>query len=100
MICGIASIKATFGVDLHTANLHWFEFCYMMASVGKDTSLSNAMEVRDYSTKDLKGAERAKVIKAKRALTPPVDLTEAEKRRDDNFKREMENLVKVRNNNG
>lgn len=93
-----ASFMATYGIDLHTAKLHWFEFCYLLASVGKDTSLRDAMEVRDYNTKDLKGAERAKVVRAKRALTPPREVTEEEKKFRDDFTAQMEDIAKVRNN--
>ena len=91
-----ASFKATYGIDLHTANMHWFEFCYLLASVGKDTSLRDAMEVRDYNTKDLKGADRAKVIRAKRALTPPVEETEEDKAFKDAFAAQMENIARVK----
>ena len=90
-----ASFKATFGIDLHTAKMHWFEFCNLMASVGKGTSLTNAMEVRSFSTKDLKGTERAKIVKAKMALTPPVQKTEEEKAEEATLKKEMDNLMRA-----
>ena len=95
-----ASFKATYGIDLHTANLHWFEFCYLMASIGKDTSLGKAMEVRNYSIKGLKGEERAKVTKAKIALTPPKQKTEAEKAEESALKNEMEDLMRTVMGNG
>ena len=88
-----ASFKATFGIDLHTAKMHWFEFCNLMASLGRETSLSNAMEIRKFSTKGLKGEERARVVQAKMALTPPVEKTEEEKEEESALKNEMENLV-------
>ena len=95
-----ASFKATFGIDLHTANLHWFEFCNMMASVGKDTSLGNAMEIRNFSIKGVKGEERAKVTKAKMSLTPPRKQSEAEKADERALKDDMENLMKAVKSNG
>ena len=90
-----ASIKASFGIDLHTANLHWFEFCNLVASVGKDTSLGNAMEIRNYSLKGVKGEERARVTKAKMALTPPKQKTEAEKEDEKALTADMENLMRT-----
>lgn len=88
-----ASFKATYGIDLHTAKMHWFEFCNLLASLGKETSLSNAMEIRKYPIKGLKGEERAKVVKAKIALTPPVEKTEEEKEEEDALRNQMENLM-------
>ena len=88
-----ASVKSTFGIDLHTANMHWFEFCYLVASVGKDTSLGQAMEVRNYSVKGIKGEERAKVVRAKMALTPPVQKTEQEKEEEAALKADMDKLM-------
>lgn len=90
-----ASFKATFGIDLHTANLHWFEFCNLMASIGNDTSLGKAMEVRNFSIKGVKGEERAKVVKAKIALTPPKKKREAEKEEENTLKGEMEDLMRT-----
>jgi len=88
-----ASFRATYGIDLHTANMHWFEFCNLLASLGKETSFSNAMEIRRFSTKGLKGEERAKVAKAKMALTPPIQKTEEEKKEENALKQEMDNLM-------
>lgn len=90
-----ASFKATFGIDLHTANLHWFEFCNLMASLGKDTALSKAMEVRTYDLKGVKGKERAKVTKAKIQLTPPRQQTEEEKEEENALKSEMDDLMRT-----
>lgn len=90
-----SSFKASYDIDLHTANLHWFEFCNLMASVGKDTSLGKAMEVRNFSIKGIKGEERAKVVKAKMALTPPKQKTEAEKEEENALKNDMESLMRT-----
>ena len=90
-----ASFKATFGIDLHTASLHWFEFCNLMSSVGKDTSLGKAMEIRNYSLKGVKGEERAKVTKAKIALTPPKQKTEDEKEEENALRSDMEDLMRT-----
>ena len=95
-----ASFRATYGIDLHTANMHWFEFCNLMASVGKDTSLGQAMEVRNYPLKGTKGEERAKVVKAKMALTPPAQKSEAEREEETILKSEMEDLVRAVTANG
>lgn len=95
-----ASFKATYGIDLHTAKMHWFEFCNLLASLGKETSLSNAMEIRKFSTKGLKGEDRAKVAKAKLALTPPVVKTEEEKEEENALKNDMENLMRAVTANG
>lgn len=90
-----ASFKATYGIDLHTANMHWFEFCDLMASVSNDTALGKAMEVRNFSVKGIKGEERAKVVKAKMALTPPKQKTEDEKEEENALKGEMEDLMRT-----
>jgi len=90
-----SSFKATYGIDLHTANMHWFEFCNLMSSLGKETALSNAMEIRKFSTKGLKGEDRAKVAKAKMVLTPPVQKTEEEKEEEAALKNEMDDLMRA-----
>ena len=90
-----ASFKASYGIDLHTVNMHWFEFCNLMASVGNDTSLGKAMEVRNFSIRGIKGEERAKVVKAKMALTPPKQKTEAEKEEEKSLKSEMDELMRT-----
>ena len=92
-----ASFKSSFGIDLHTANLHWFEFCNLLSSIGNDTSLGKAMEVRNFSIKGIKGEERAKVVKAKMTLTPPKQMTEAEKEEEGVLKSEMEDLMRAVN---
>lgn len=92
-----ASFKATFGIDLYRDKLHWFEFCYLLSSCGEDTSIREAMKIRDYSTKDLKGAERQKLIEAKRALKPPEKESEAERERNDDFKRQMQQIGAMQN---
>lgn len=93
-----ASFKATFGIDLHTANMHWFEFCYLLSCLGKDTSVGAAMEIRDYPLKDLKGEERKRIIDAKRTLTPPVERSEDEKEQDNSFADEMRRIGEAQTN--
>lgn len=88
-----ASVKATYGIDLHTTNMHWFEFCHLLSSIGKDTALANAVDVRNHPVKGTKGEERARIVKAKLTLTPPVEKTDAEKAQEESLKRDMENLM-------
>lgn len=87
-----ASFKATFGIDLNNAKIHWFEFCNLISCIGEDTSLRSAMEIRQRSTKDLKGTDRAKLIAAKKALKPPEKISEQQKEEEAAFKERMQKI--------
>lgn len=95
-----ASFKATFGIDLYREKMHWFEFCHLLSCCGEDTSISNAMKIRQYSTKGLKGEELSKLAAAKRALQPPERLSEQQKEQDNDFISQMKQIGEVQHGTG
>lgn len=80
-----SSFRQTYGIDLTCEDMHWFKFIAMMGSLDKDSALSQAIEIRNYDTKDLKGKAKLEMIKMKKSLTPPVKLTDDEQQRLDEF---------------
>jgi hypothetical protein len=80
-----SSFLQTYGIDLTTADIHWFKFIAMMGSLNKDSALSQAIEIRNYDTKDLKGKAKLDMIKMKKSLTPPVELSDEEQQRIEEF---------------
>ena len=80
-----SSFQQTYNIDLTTADIHWFKFIAMLGSLNKDSSFSQAVEIRQYDMKDLKGKARADMQKMKQNLTPPVEYTDEEQKKLDEF---------------
>ncbi|MBO4543876.1 MAG: hypothetical protein J5725_11940 [Bacteroidales bacterium] len=74
-----SSFMATYGIDLSKEDMHWFKFISMLGSLGENTALSKAIEIRGYDLKDLKGKAKQDMINLKHSLTPPVEYTDEEK---------------------
>lgn len=71
------AFRRTFGVDLNTAKLHWFEFRAMLADLGECAFT----KVLEYRTKDLSGMspkQRSSYAKLKRKYAIPRKLSEEE----------------------
>lgn len=81
----MASFRKTFGMELHKARLHWFEFMAMLDSVDEDSSLSNAIQVRGTDTSGMKGRQKSNYDRMKKNLTPPVHYSEEEQEAIDAF---------------
>lgn len=75
----MSSFMATYGIDLSKEDMHWFKFLAMIGSLGEDTSLSKAIEIRNHDLKDLKGKAKQDMINLKHSLTPPVEYSDEEK---------------------
>ena len=80
-----ASFRQTFGVELHKARLHWFEFCAMLDSVDESSSLSNAIQIRSTDTGKMQPQERARYERLKRNLSPPPIYSQEEQELIDDF---------------
>lgn len=80
-----ASIRKTYGIELHRMNLHWFEFMSMLDCLDEDSSLSNAIQLRGTNTAKMKGKQKQQVERAKKLLTPPVQYSKEEQDAIDDF---------------
>lgn len=74
-----SSFMVSYGIDLTKDKLHWFKFTALMGSLTKDCSFSQAVQIRDYDLKDLKGKARTDMIRLQRDLTPQAGYTDDEK---------------------
>ena len=82
-----SSFQATYDIDLTKEDLHWFKFIAMLGSINDDSSLSKAIEIRTYDIKDLKGKAKQDMINLKHSLTPPVEYTDEEQAKIDEFEK-------------
>ena len=74
-----ASFRKSFGIELHWATLHWFEFMSLLDCVDEDSSLSHAIQLRGTDTSQMKGKQRRQIERAKRMVTPPRTYTAEER---------------------
>lgn len=81
----MASFRQTYGIELHKAKLHWFEFRAMLESLDEDSALSHATQIRGTDTSQMKGKQKSNFERMKRQLTPPVHYTEEERQVIDDF---------------
>lgn len=91
----MASFRQTYGLELHKAKLHWFEFRAMLESLNEDSALSHAIQARGTDTSKMKGKQRSNFERLKRQLTPPVRYTEEEQRVMDDFWAQFEKKEKT-----
>lgn len=61
----------------------------MIGSLDKDCSFNKAIEIRDYDIKNLKGKNRSDMQKMKTNLTPPVEMTDEEQQKLDEFNAQL-----------
>lgn len=80
-----ASFRKSFGIELHRANLHWFEFMSLLDCVDEDSSLASAIQLRGTDTSQMKGRQRAQLERAKRLITPPRRYSAEEQEAIDEF---------------
>ena len=75
----MASFSAAYGVDLGTADMHWWTFRALMQCLPEDTALARLMYIRTADLSDLPDGERRRLgkIRAKFAVKrPKKTLTE------------------------
>jgi len=66
-------------LDLVEINyLHWYKFLMMFSNLSKDTSFGRKVELRTMDLKDFKGKDKAKLMKAQKAIQIPVKLSTVE----------------------
>jgi len=97
----MAAFKQTHGIDLDTANMHWWKFMTLFMDMGSDTTFSNLVSLR-------KRVKTGKASKEERAMAreiadifdlPEIDNRTLEERELDNefverFKRGKESRGK------
>ena len=77
-----SSFLQCYGIDLtETRFMHWYKFLMLFQTLGKDCPLNRKIEIRTMDTKDLKGKDRARILKAKEEVKIPVRLTDEEIRK-------------------
>ena len=82
-----SSFQSTYNIDLTKEDMHWFKFVAMLGSVNEDSALSKAIEIRNYDMKDLKGKARQDMVNLKHSLTPPIEYTDEEQAKIDEFEK-------------
>lgn len=80
-----SSFQATYGIDLSKEDLHWFKFIAMIGSLDEKCALNNAIQIRQFDLKDLKGKARQDMVNLKHDLTPPVEYTDEEQEKIKEF---------------
>ena len=74
-----SSFMQDYSIDLtETGFMHWYKFLMLFQTLSKDCPLNRKIELRTMDTKDLKGKDRARILKAKEEVKIPVKLTEDE----------------------
>jgi len=58
--------------------LHWYKFLIMFSNLSKDTPFQRKMELRTMDLKDFKGKDRARMMKAQKAVQIPLKLSTEE----------------------
>ena len=72
-----SSFMQDYGIDLtETGFMHWYKFLMLFQTLSKDCPFNRKIELRTMDIKDLKGKDRAKILKAKEEVKIPVKLTE------------------------
>lgn len=69
----------TYGVDLTTANMHFFKFMFMLADLDSDCSHSKVVDIRQTNLRDMDKKQRAAYIKLKKIYAIPTELDEEAK---------------------
>ncbi|MDO4174556.1 MAG: Gp15 family bacteriophage protein [Eubacteriales bacterium] len=66
-----SSFRQCYGICLHTAQLHWWEFCELLDGLPAKCSFSDRVQLRDTDTKGMKSKDRRKVEEQKRRWRLP-----------------------------
>lgn len=78
-----AFMKA-YGINLNQVNMHWFEFCALMADLN-DTAFSKVIYYRSVDVSDMKGKQLATYTRIKEKLKLPVKYTSEEREAIEKF---------------
>jgi hypothetical protein len=80
------SFMSDYRIDLDEAKMHWWKFCNLLQGLTDDCILNRIRDIRNYdisSVKDVKARE--KVIRAKRSVALPDNLTDEDESILDDF---------------
>lgn len=78
------AFKKTFGVDLNTARLHWFEFCAMLQDLN-ECAFTSVIEIRDKDLSKVPKSQQGEYAKLKERYALPQKYTEEEQAKIDEF---------------
>ena len=87
-----AAFLQQYGINLLTADLHWFEFRALLDGLTEQTQFIKVVQARLRDTSKLKGEEKAKAEKLKRYWKVPDDSAQEER---DPHEIEAELLAKI-----
>lgn len=87
-----AAFIQQYGINLLTANLHWFEFRALLDGLTEQTQFIKVVQARLRDTSKLKGEEKAQAEKLKRYWKVPDDSAQEER---DPHEIEAELLAKI-----
>ena len=74
-----SSFMQDYGIDLTEIGfMHWYRFLMLLQTLSRYSPLNRKIELRTMEVKDLKGRDKAKLMKAKEEVKIPVKLTEEE----------------------
>lgn len=66
-----ASFRQCYGISLHTANLHWWEFCELLNGLPEKCAFADRVQLRGFDTKGMKAKDRRKIEEQKRLYQIP-----------------------------
>lgn len=69
----IASFRAVYGIDLTTAELHWWVFRTLMLNLPDDSAFKKVVQIRTTDTSDMGDKQRKRVEKLKRLYAIGAD---------------------------
>lgn len=81
-----SSFMSDYRIDLDDTHMHWWKFCNLLQGLTDDCILNRVRDIRNYdisSVKDVKSRE--KVIRAKRNVALPNNISEEEESILDDF---------------
>lgn len=87
-----AAFIQQYGINLLTADLHWFEFRALLDGLTEQTQFIKVVQARLRDTSNLKGEEKVQAEKLKRYWKVPDDITQEER---DPHEIEAELLAKI-----
>ncbi len=74
-----SSFMSDYGIDLSKTDMHFWQFCELIAGLTEQSSLSRIRELRNYDLSDIKDPKaRSKIAKAQAEVALPVRHTKEE----------------------
>lgn len=82
----IPSFRSTYGIDIMSEDMHWYEFINLISGFTDDSVMSRVREIRNYDLSEVKDAkQRRKIIEAKKNVELPIKLTQEQREALDEF---------------